>query len=219
MISADFIILECNNKDCLFRFPIRASSKNPVFCPKCKSSIKIALKYNDSPSILSNNLINKNSTFSLLLDNLRSAYNVGSILRSADGFNIDHIYFCGMTATPENRKIEKTSLGAENTTPWSYSTNSLITAQKLKENGNYLYGLEMGPKSKPIFKIRNPNKGMNTVLIVGNELGGIDPMVRDLCNEQIYIPMMGKKHSFNVTIAFGIAAFYLRYISDFNKSI
>jgi 23S rRNA (guanosine2251-2'-O)-methyltransferase len=218
-MSADFIIFECNNKDCLFRFPIRATSKIPVFCPKCKSSIKIALEYNESPSFLSNDLTKKEATFSLLLDNLRSAYNVGSILRSADGFNINHIYFCGMTATPENPKIAKTSLGAENSTSWSYATNSLITAQKLKENGHYLYGLETGPKSQPIFKIRSPKKGMNTVLIVGNELGGIDPMVRDLCDEQIYIPMMGKKHSFNVTIAFGIAAFYLCYINDFDKSL
>jgi 23S rRNA (guanosine2251-2'-O)-methyltransferase len=217
-MSADFIILECNNKDCLFRFPIRASSKIPIFCPRCKSSLIIVHEYSESPSILSFGSTKKETSFSILLDNLRSAYNVGSIMRSADGFNIDHIYFCGMTATPENPKIAKTSLGAENSTSWSYSPNSLITAQELKENGHYLYGLEIGPKSKPIFKIRNVNKGMNTVLIVGNELGGIDPMVRDLCNEQIYIPMMGNKHSFNVTIAFGIAVFYLRYLDGFENT-
>ena len=57
-------------------------------------------------------------------------------------------------------------------------------------------GLEIGPKSQPIFNIRNPKEGKNTVLIVGNELGGIDPQVRDLCDEQLYIPMMGNKHSF-----------------------
>jgi 23S rRNA (guanosine2251-2'-O)-methyltransferase len=218
-MSADFIIIECKNKDCLFRFPIRASTKIPDFCPRCKSLLRIAFEYSESPINYSFNSTKKGTTFSLLLDNLRSAYNVGSILRSADGFKINHIYLCGMTATPENPKIVKTSLGAENSVSWSYSPNSLITTQKLKDNGYYVYGLEIGPKSQPIFKIRKPEQEKNIVLIVGNELGGIDPLVRDLCDQQIYIPMMGDKHSFNVTIAFGIAAFYLRYINDFVNSL
>ena len=132
-MSPDFIILECNNRDCLFRFPIRASTKIPNFCPRCKSSIKVALEYSESSFNDSFKSSKKGTIFSLLLlDNLRSAYNVGSILRSADGFNINHIYLCGMTATPENSKIAKTSLGAENSVSWSYSPNSLITAQKFK---------------------------------------------------------------------------------------
>lgn len=213
-MSSDFIILECNNNNCLFRFPIKSSSKTPIFCPRCKSSIKIALEYSESQSNTSIIPSKKGTSFSLLLDNLRSAYNVGSILRSADGFSINHVFLCGMTATPENPKIAKTSLGAENSVSWSYSTNSLITANNLKENGHYLYGLEIGPKSRPIHKIENHKDANNIVLVVGNELGGIDPLVRNLCNEQIYIPMMGNKRSFNVTIAFGIAAFYLRFMKD-----
>jgi 23S rRNA (guanosine2251-2'-O)-methyltransferase len=217
-MSADFIIFECDNNNCLFRYPVRASSKFPKFCPRCKSPVSIALEYSESttnPVITSHK---NEASFSLLLDNLRSAYNVGSILRSADGFNITHIYLCGMTATPENPKISKTSLGAENTLSWSYSTNSLITVQNLKEKGNYLYGLETGPKSQPIYEIKKHKNNLNIVLIVGNELAGIDPQVRELCDEQIYIPMMGDKCSFNVTIALGIAAFFLRYKNDFYNS-
>ena len=213
-MSPDFIVFECVNSDCLFRYPVRSSSKYPKFCPRCKSTVKIVVEYHENQS---DNVVvspGHKSSFSILLDNLRSAYNVGSILRSADGFHITHIYLCGMTATPENPKISKTSLGAENSVSWSYSANSLITAQKLKENGYYLYGLETGPKSHPIYKIKYPEDTTNKVLIVGNELAGIDPQVRGLCDDLIYIPMMGLKHSFNVTIAFGIAAFYLRYRNE-----
>jgi len=213
-MSADFFIFECTNSSCRFRYPIKASSKYPKFCPRCKSSVKKVIEYYDPSSesvILSNKKV---ASISLLLDNIRSAYNVGSILRSADGFNIAHIYLCGMTATPENPKISKTSLGAENTVSWSYSPNSLITAQKLKRNGSYLFGLETGLKSHSIYEINNVDAPK--VLILGNELAGIDPQVRELCDEQVYIPMMGHKHSFNVTIAFGIAAFYLHFKNDFS---
>ena len=218
-MSADFIIFECINSECLFRYPVRATSKYSKICPRCKSHVYKSLEYSEPPSdniLLSDN--NKTSLF-LLLDNIRSAYNVGSILRSADSFNISHVYLCGMTATPENLKISKTSLGAENTVPWSYSPNSLITTKILKENGNFLYGLETGPKSHPIYEIDEPKNITNTVLIVGNELAGIDPQVRELCDDLIYIPMMGYKHSLNVTIAFGIAAFYLRYRDNLDEGL
>jgi len=216
-MPADFIILECANSNCLFRYPVSASSKFQNYCPRCKSPVRIALEYNEHPA---NNVLSTRTnvtSFSLLLDNLRSAYNVGSILRSADGFNISHIFLCGITATPENPKISKTSLGAESTVSWSYSPNSRNTAQYLKENGSYLYGLETGQKSHPIYEINKPNNILNKVLIVGNELAGIDPQVQELCDELIYIPMKGFKQSFNVTIAFGIAAFYLHYIDDLDK--
>jgi 23S rRNA (guanosine2251-2'-O)-methyltransferase len=213
-MAEDFIIFECENSNCLFRYPVRASSKIPIYCPQCKSPVRIALEYCENPANIIYSSQTSKSTFSLLLDNLRSAYNVGSILRSADGFDISHIFLCGMTATPENPKISKTSLGAESTVSWSYSPNSLLKVQNLKEKGSYLYGLEISPKSHPIFEIKKHENTKNIVLVVGNELAGIDPQVRDLCDEQIYIPMMGHKSSFNVAIAFGIAAFFLRYKDD-----
>jgi 23S rRNA (guanosine2251-2'-O)-methyltransferase len=214
-MTTDFIIFECANKKCLFRYPVRANSKYQNICPRCKAPVRIALEYSEHTlNRVVTTKYNKTS-FSLLLDNLRSVYNVGSIMRSADGFNISQVYLCGMTATPENPKFSKTGLGAEDAVSWSYSPNSLITAQNLKENGNYLYALETGPKSHPIYEIEKLKDNLKIVLIVGNELAGIDPQVRDLCNKQIYIPMMGFKSSFNVTVALGIAAFFLRYKNDF----
>ena len=215
-MSPDFIIFECINSKCLFRYPVKSSAKYPQFCPKCKSKVKIALEYCEYHSDSATFPQSNKTYFSILLDNLRSAYNVGSILRSADGFHINHIYLCGMTATPDNSKISKTSLGAENSVAWSYSSNSLITAQKLKQDDFYLYGLETGPNSHPIYEINEPKKTQNKVLIVGNELAGIDPMVRNLCDDLIYIPMMGMKSSYNVSIAFGIAAFYLCNKNEFD---
>ena len=205
------MILECSNLECHLRFPITSTSKIPRFCPRCKHPVVRINSYSDSPledsAISSPNIFR----FSVLLDNIRSAYNVGSIIRSADGFNIRHVYLCGITPTPENPKVNKTSLGAEKTVSWSYSPNSLLTVRRLITEGFILYGLETGKESRPIHDIElaQDQENEHIVLILGNEVTGIDPEIRSLCNQLLYIPMMGKKQSFNVTIAFGIAAFYL----------
>ena len=95
---------------------------------------------------------------------------------------------------------------------WSYFENGFLLAQKLKREGKILLGLEFCSGSKLITDIKKTDRIKSIVLIVGNELMGIDPEIRKICDELVYIPMMGKKSSFNVTIAFGIAAFYLNYI-------
>ncbi len=207
----EFIILECQQPDCLFRFPIKSSTELPPHCPRCGGPILIVRQYtegrnNDNlpPSYSQHNLY-------LILDNIRSTYNVGSILRTADGFGINHIYHCGITSTPDNPKIKKTGLGAEWSIPWTYSTNSIAVARELKIKNNLLLGLEVGSDCEPIFNLCE-NKSNDIVIILGNEIAGLDPGIRELCDHLFYIPMSGYKRSFNVTIAFGIACFYLRYM-------
>ncbi len=212
-MANNFTIYQCTNLNCQLRFPAISENKIPGWCPKCKSPLVQVYSYSEEHDIFP--VEEKKITpvnLSVLLDNIRSVYNVGSILRSADGFKIDHVYLCGITATPNDPKIRKTGLGAEKDGSWSYSPNSLLKAGELKEEGKLLIGLECCQGSKSIFELRPQIMNNEMVLVLGNELAGIDSQVRQICDEIICIPMQGNKSSFNVTIAFGIAAFYLKYI-------
>jgi tRNA G18 (ribose-2'-O)-methylase SpoU len=150
----------------------------------------------------------------VLLDNIRSAWNVGSILRSADGFGFMHAYLCGITPTADNEAVTKTSLGAEDTVPWSYHKDAVKLVQGLKKEGWRIYALEDDEKAIALEHARVsqpiPEQAPELhILIVGNEVSGVDPQLLDLCDGIFYIPMHGEKKSFNVAIAFGIAAYAL----------
>jgi 23S rRNA (guanosine2251-2'-O)-methyltransferase len=148
--------------------------------------------------------------FTVLLDNIRSAWNVGSILRSADGFGFSHSYLCGITPTPDNEAVAKTSLGAEDSVPWSFHKDALKLVKDLKAEGWKAYGLEEDARAVDISQASSiTHKGERQVLIVGNEVTGVDPELLDLCNQILYIPMRGEKKSFNAAIAFSIAAYAL----------
>ena len=147
-------------------------------------------------------------SMAVLLDNIRSAWNVGSILRSADGFGFDHAYCCGITPTPENEAVTKTSLGAEDSVTWSYHKDAVRLVKGLKKEGWKVYALEEDERAVEIRKEKGGKQ--RSVLIVGNEVTGVDPELLDLCDAIYFIPMRGEKKSFNVAIAFGIAAFALK---------
>jgi len=142
------------------------------------------------------------------LDNIRSAWNVGSILRSADGFGFDHAYLCGISPTPENDAVTKTSLGAEDSVTWSYHKDAVKLVKGLKKEGWKVWALEEDERAKEI-RMKDEGGIQKTVLIVGNEVTGVDPELLDHCDEIFYIPMRGEKKSFHVGIAFGIAAYAL----------
>jgi tRNA G18 (ribose-2'-O)-methylase SpoU len=144
----------------------------------------------------------------VLLDNIRSAWNVGSILRSADGFGLDHVYLCGITPSPEQDAVTKTSLGAEDTIPWSLHKDAVKLAAGLKKEGWRIIALEEGKGSKEIKK-RSKGNVEKSVLILGSEVTGVDPGLLALCDEMISIPMRGQKRSLNVAIAFSVAAYAL----------
>jgi tRNA G18 (ribose-2'-O)-methylase SpoU len=143
----------------------------------------------------------------VLLDNIRSAWNAGSILRSADGFGFTQAYLCGITPTPDNEAVTKTSLGAEDSVPWSYHKDALKLVKGLKKLGHAIYALEEHERAVELRHVSNLSTG--SILIVGNEIIGVDPEILELCDQILYIPMLGKKRSFNVAIAFGIAAYAL----------
>lgn len=150
-----------------------------------------------------------------LLDNIRSTFNVGAMFRTADGAGIRRLHLCGITSRPDNPKvasrIAKTALGAEQTVPWQAHNNILDAAQDLKAGGMRLWALEGGPRAESLFSSAGDLPGAPILLVVGNELSGVDPEVLDLCERVVAIPMQGYKRSLNVAIAFGVAAYFLRY--------
>lgn len=146
----------------------------------------------------------------VLLDNIRSIYNVGSIFRTSDGAGISHLHLCGITPTPDNPKLKKTALGADETIGWTHYLNGCVAAQALKAQGMRLWALEGGDRSKPIHKASLDYDDKTVVLVVGNEVCGVDPGILDQCEKVLAIPMQGIKTSLNAAVAFGIAVYLLR---------
>jgi tRNA G18 (ribose-2'-O)-methylase SpoU len=146
------------------------------------------------------------------LDNIRSAYNVGAIFRTADGAGIKHLHLAGITPTPYHPKVRKTALGSEQAIPWTHHRNGLDAVQEMRERGYRILGLENSPDAGSLFDYFEINKVDESVLlIVGNEISGIDPGILNLCHQVLALPMVGSKASLNVEVTFGVAAYFLRF--------
>ncbi len=139
----------------------------------------------------------------IILDNVRSLHNVGSVFRTADAFMIEAIYLCGITSTPPQAEIHKTALGAEDTVDWKYYEDTATAVNELKANGYTVYAVEQAQGSTLLtdFKITNERK---IALILGNEVKGVQQSVVDICDGCIEIPQFGTKHSLNVSVTAGI---------------
>ena len=139
----------------------------------------------------------------VLLDNIRSAHNVGSIFRSCDAFLIDEIILCGITAKPPNKEIRKTALGSTDSVKWSYFENIKDAILKLKQEKYQIISVEQADKSIELknFKIQSKKK---YAIIFGNEINGVNQKVIDMSDDVVEIPQYGTKHSFNVSVCVGI---------------
>ncbi len=146
-----------------------------------------------------------------LLDNIRSTYNVGSMFRAGDGAGLRCLHLCGITPTPENPKVAKTALGAEKSVPWTYDRNSILAAQELKARGFKVISLEASPQAQSIFDLDSSMVEEPILLVVGNEINGVDPDLLRISDHVVWIPMQGQKESLNVALAFGVAAYTLRF--------
>lgn len=139
----------------------------------------------------------------VVLDNVRSLQNVGAFFRTCDAFAVERIALCGITATPPNRDIHKTALGAELTVAWSYypSTTECITA--LRADGWQVYAVEQVEGAVMLDAFR-AESGEKYALVFGNEALGVDQQAVDLCDGAIEIPQAGTKHSLNVSVSGGV---------------
>lgn len=140
----------------------------------------------------------------IVLDNLRSAYNVGSIFRTADAFRVEKLLLCGITAIPPSVEIHKTALGAEESILWKYYDSTLQAVEALKEENITIISLEQAESS---YNIQNFlfEKGKKYAIVLGNEVKGVNQKVLDKSEYCLEIPQFGTKHSLNVSIAAGIA--------------
>ncbi len=139
----------------------------------------------------------------IVLDNVRSAQNVGSFFRTADAFGIGRIALCGISATPPNREIHKTALGAEQSVEWSYHPTTLECIESLREEGYRIIAIEQieGATMLNNFRAENTER---YALVFGNEVDGVDQAVADIVDGAIEIPQVGIKHSLNVSVSAGI---------------
>ena len=143
----------------------------------------------------------------VVMDNIRSMHNVGSVFRTADGFLIDGICLCGFTPQPPHRDIHKTALGATETVDWVYYENTVKAVSDLKQRGYQVYAIEQteGSIRLELFKQQHPEAGNQSLAFVfGNEVNGVDQEVIAICNGVIEIPQWGMKHSLNISVAAAI---------------
>ena len=138
----------------------------------------------------------------VVLDNVRSQNNTGSVFRSGDAFRIDRIILCGITATPPHREIHKTALGAEESVQWVYEPNTVSAISKLKTEGYHLVAIEQAEGSVSLQDYTPSQK--KTAYIFGNEIHGVSDEVMEQVDECIEIPQFGTKHSINIAVSAGI---------------
>lgn len=138
----------------------------------------------------------------IVLDNVRSMNNVGSVFRTADAFLLQGIYLCGVTATPPHREIHKTALGATETVAWKHSPTTLEAINELRKDGFTIYAVEQAEKSMMLDKIEPSSKKI--ALVFGNEINGVGQEALDACDACIEIPQFGTKHSINLAVSVGI---------------
>ncbi len=146
----------------------------------------------------------KRRPISVLLDNVRSLYNVGSIFRTSDAAGVEKIYLCGITGKPPRAEIHKAALGAENSVQWEYFEKPVKIIQQLKAEGYHIVILEHTDRSEPYHQV---NYQFPLCLVVGHEIIGVSDEVVELANMVIQIPMFGIKQSLNVAVAYGIAIY------------
>jgi len=143
------------------------------------------------------------SGISVVLDNIRSAHNVGSAFRTADAFKADKVYLCGICAVPPSAQIHKTALGAEMSVPWEHRESTLETVRQLRVQGWTIVGVEQTENSVSLEDFV-PEDGVKYALVFGNEVDGVAQEVIDETDFTLEIPQLGTKHSLNVSVSVGI---------------
>ncbi len=141
--------------------------------------------------------------FIVILDHIRSCHNIGSVFRTCDAFLVEKLFLCGITATPPNREIHKSALGAEDSVIWEYCAETAKVVEKVKGAGFSVYAIEQVVNSIPLLQF-NPPKNQKIALVFGNEIRGIRQEIVNLCDGAIEIPQFGTKHSFNISVSAGI---------------
>lgn len=148
----------------------------------------------------------------VILDNVRSLNNIGSVFRTSDAFRVSHIYLCGITATPPSVEIHKTALGAEDSVSWTYVDDTMQALSTLRKEGYTIYAIEQARNSVMLDKLQL-DKTKKYAVILGHEVHGVQQQVVDAADACVELPQYGTKHSLNVSVTAGIV------IWDFFKQL
>lgn len=143
----------------------------------------------------------------LVLDNVRSAYNIGSAFRSCDAFKVDKIELCGICAVPPSTEIHKSAIGAENSVEWEYNKDTMSAVRKLQSEGYTIISVEQTVNSVSLEKFI-PQQGKKYALIFGNEVDGVCQDVVDASDFSLEIPQYGTKHSLNISVSVGVVLWH-----------
>lgn len=152
----------------------------------------------------------------IILDNIRSANNIGSVFRTADAFLIQKIYLCGICAQPPDKSIQKTALGATETVDWEYAEDTLSLVKKLQDKGVCILSIEQAEEAKLLHDFF-PDPQKTYAIVFGNEVKGVQQTVVTASDQVIEIPQKGSKHSFNIAVTAGIVCWDLASKLDFFK--
>ena len=204
-------IRQCEAAACQFRFPVAVGDPAGANCPHCGAATALAAtpQAGGAPSLQAEPRFTR---LELLLDNIRSVYNVGAIMRTADGAGLAHLHLGGITAPPTHPKLAKTALGAESALPWTQHRNSVHTVQQLKSEGYAIWVLEEGETAVNLFTTPlTATANQPILLVIGNEKVGVDPAIQQLADCTFALPMSGFKNSLNVAVAFGIAIYQIQF--------
>lgn len=145
----------------------------------------------------------KKTPLIVVLDNIRSLNNIGSVFRTSDAFLIQKIYLCGITATPPNKEIHKTALGATNSVEWQYVESTLELIKNLQKEGVYIASIEQAENSTMLDEFET-NSNKTYAVVFGNEVKGVQQDVVDASDSCIEIPQLGTKHSLNISVSCGV---------------
>lgn len=145
----------------------------------------------------------------VVLDNVRSAHNVGSAFRTADSFKVDKVWLCGICAVPPSAEIRKSALGAEDSVPWEHVKDTMEAVHRLKEDGYVIVSAEQTVDSVKLDKFI-PEKGKKYAVVFGNEVAGVSQDVVDASDFSLEIPQFGTKHSLNVSVSVGVILWQFR---------
>ena len=146
------------------------------------------------------------TSLTIVLDNVRSLNNVGSVFRSADAYRVEKIYLCGITAQPPHREIRKTALGATESIDWEYVEDTLEVVEKLNANGYQTCAIEQAKRSQNLYNFA-PKRNSKVAIVLGNEVKGVQQEVVDACHEVIELDQYGTKHSLNIAVCAGIVIY------------
>ena len=146
----------------------------------------------------------KKTPLIVVLDNIRSLNNIGSIFRTCDAFLVSKIYLCGITAKPPNRKINKTALGSTESVEWEYFKSTIKLIEKLKSEGVKIWSIEQVERAQKLNYIEKIDSKLKHAIVFGNEIKGVDQKIIDISENTIEINQYGTKHSLNVSVAAGI---------------